>query len=118
MRHNLLTYILTLIIVFLCGLNSKAKELRVTYYYEQTPKFELIRKDTSILISLKGAIIKIGDEIFIAEKRKCYYSSEDYMIFDEYKLNKTKITFNLNPDNGDILQVDFKLNNQIYYFRP
>ena len=40
------------------------------------------------------------------------------MIFDEYKIDKTKITFNLNPDNGNILQVDFKLNNQIYYYRP
>jgi hypothetical protein len=40
------------------------------------------------------------------------------MIFDEYKIGKTKITFNLNPDNGNILQVDFKFNNQIYYYRP
>ena len=30
------------------------------------------------------------------------------MIFDEYKIDKTKITFNLDPDNGDILQVEFK----------
>lgn len=118
MKQNLLTYILTLIIVFLCAFSSNAKELKVTYYYEQTPEYELIRKDTSILISLKGTIIKIGDKVFIAKKRKCYYSSDDYMIFDEYKIGKTKITFNLNPDNGNILQVDFKLNNQIYYYRP
>lgn len=118
MKQTLLTYILTLIIVFLCALNTKAKDFNVSYYYEQTPEYELIRKDTSLLISLKGVIIKIGDEIFIAEKRKCYYSSDDYMIFDEYRIDKTKITFNLNPDNGNILQVDFKLNNQIYYYRP
>lgn len=78
---------------------------------------ELVRKDTSLLISLQGTIIKIGNEVFISEKRKCYYSVEDYMIFDEYKINKTKITFNLDPDNGDILQVEYKLNNQIYYYR-
>jgi len=118
MKHNLITYILTLIIVLLCALNSKAKELKVTYYYEQTPEYELIRKDTFLLISIKGVIIKIGDEIFIAEKRKCYYSSDDYMIFDEYKIDKTKITFNLNPNTGNILQVEYKLNNQIYYYRP
>ncbi|MCL5459768.1 hypothetical protein M3M33_14120, partial [Loigolactobacillus coryniformis] len=74
MKQNLLTYILTLIIVFLCAFSSKGKELKVTYYYEQTPEYELIRKDTSLLISIKGAIIKIGDEVFIAKKRKCYYS--------------------------------------------
>lgn len=118
MKNNLLTYILTLIIVFLCALSSKSKELKVTYYYEQTPEFQLIRRDTSILISLKGAIIKIGNKVFIAEKRKCYYSLDDYMIFDEYKINKTKITFNIDPDNGNILQVKFNQNNQIYYYRP
>ena len=117
MKQNLLTYILTLLIVFLCALNSKAKDFNVSYYYEQTPEYELIRKDTSLLISLQGTIIKIGNEVFISEKRKCYYSVEDYMIFDEYKINKTKITFNLDPDNGDILQVEYKLNNQIYYYR-
>lgn len=118
MKGNVLSFILTLLIVFLCALNSKAKDFNVSYYYEQTPEYELIRKDTSLLISLKGAIIKIGDKIFIAEKRKCYYSLDDYMIFDEYKINKTKITFNLDPENGNILQVDFRLNNQIYYYRP
>jgi len=117
MKQNLLTYILTLLIVFLCALNSKAKDFNVSYYYEQTPEYKLIRKDTSLLISLQGTIIKIGNEVFISEKRKCYYSVEDYMIFDEYKINKTKITFNLDPDNGDILQVEYKLNNQIYYYR-
>ena len=117
MKQNLLTYILTLIIVFLCAFSSKGKEFKVTYYYEQTSEYELIRKDTSLLISLQGAIIKIGDEVFISEKRKCYFSLEDYMIFDEYKIDKTKITFNLDPDNGDILQVEYKLNNQIYYYR-
>lgn len=39
------------------------------------------------------------------------------MIFDEYKCNKTKITFNLDPDTGNILQVDYLFNNKIYYFR-
>ena len=117
MKQNLLTYILTLIIVFLLALNTKAKDFKSTYYYEQTPEYKLIRKDTSLLISLKGVIIKIGDKIFIAEKRKCYFSIEDYMIFDEYQIDKTKITFNLDPDNGDILQVEYKLNNQIYYYR-
>lgn len=117
MKGNVLSFILTLLIVFLCALNSKAKDFNVSYYYEQTPEYKLIRKDTSLLISLQGTIIKIGNEVFISEKRKCYYSVEDYMIFDEYKINKTKITFNLDPDNGDILQVEYKLNNQIYYYR-
>ena len=115
---KLLNYVLTLLLVVLLALNSKSKDFNVSYYYEENPDNELVRKDTSLLISLQGTIIKIGNEVFISEKRKCYYSVEDYMIFDEYKIDKTKITFNLNPDNGDILQVDFKLNNQIYYYRP
>lgn len=114
---KLLNYVLTLLLVVLLALNSKSKDFNVSYYYEENPDNELVRKDTSLLISLQGTIIKIGNEVFISEKRKCYYSVEDYMIFDEYKINKTKITFNLDPDNGDILQVDFKLNNQIYYYR-
>ena len=77
----------------------------------------LSQYDTSLLISLQGAIIKIGDEVFISEKRKCYFSLEDYMIFDEYKIDKTKITFNLDPDDGNILQVEFKVNEKIYYYR-
>lgn len=115
---KLLNYVLTLLLVVLLALNSKSKDFNVSYYYEENPDNELVRKDTSLLISLQGTIIKIGNEVFISEKRKCYYSVEDYMIFDEYKINKTKITFNINPDNGNILQVDFKLNNQIYYYRP
>lgn len=114
---KLLNYILTLLLVFLLALSSKSKDFNVSHYYEEKPNNELVRKDTSLLISLQGAIIKIGDEVFISEKRKCYFSLEDYMIFDEYKINKTKITFNLDPDNGDILQVEYKLNNQIYYYR-
>ena len=29
----------------------------------------------------------------------------------------TKITFNLDPDDGNILQVEFKVNEKIYYYR-
>lgn len=114
---KLLNYVLTLLLVVLLALNSKSKDFNVSYYYEENPDSELVRKDTSLLISLQGTIIKIGNEVFISEKRKCYFSIEDYMIFDEYKINKTKITFNLDPDNGDILQVEFKVNEKIYYYR-
>ena len=115
MKHNLLTYILTLIIVLLFGLNCKGKELKVTYYYEQTPEFELIRKDTSLLISLQGTIIKIGNEVFISEKRKCYYSVEDYMVYDQYKIDKTIITFYIDPDTSEIIMVTVKTNYLTYY---
>ena len=117
MKNNLIQYILTLLIVILCALSTKSKDFTSRYFYEQTPEYKLIRKDTSLLISVKNGIIKLGNQIFIVEKRRCYYSSEDYMIFDEYKCNKTKITFNLDPDTGNILQVDYIFNNKIYYFR-
>ncbi len=117
MKKDLLTYILTLIIVFLCALSAKSKDFISSYFYEQTPEYELIRKDTSLLISVENGIIKLGNQIFIIEKRKCYYSLEDYMIFDEYKCGRTKITFNLDPDTGNILQVDYLFQNKIYYFR-
>lgn len=115
--ENTKQFILTLIIVFLCALFCKSKTLNVTYLYKEEAKQELIRKDTSLIISINGAIIKIGDKTFIAEKRKCYYSVEDYMVFDEYKIDKTKITFNLDPNTGEILQVDYKEKNKIIYYR-
>ena len=115
--ENTKQFILTLIIVFLCALSCKSKTLNVTYLYKETANQQLVRSDTSLIISVNGAIIKIGDKIYIAEKRKCYYSSDDYLTFDEYKIDKTKITFNLDPDTGSILQVDYKFENKIIYYR-
>lgn len=34
MKQNLLTYILTLIIVFLCAFSSKGKDIQITKVYE------------------------------------------------------------------------------------
>ena len=110
---KLLNYILTLLLVVLLALNSKSKDFKSTHYYNEN----LERIDSIINISINGAVIKIDKNIFIVEKRKCYYSSDDYMIFDEYKINKTLITFNIDPNTGNILQVEYKLNNQIYYYR-
>ena len=62
-------------------------------------------KDTAnnlhlIFIDVLSRVIIIGDKVYIAEKRKVYYSVEDYMVYGQYKIDKTIITFYINPDNG------------------
>jgi hypothetical protein len=65
MKKDLKQYLLTLIIVFLSAYLTKGKDLNVTYLYKESSKQQLIRKDTSLIISVNGAIIKIGDKTFI-----------------------------------------------------
>lgn len=71
--------------------------------------------DNSTVIKLKNPVIQIGDKVFIAEKRKVFYSVEDYMVYDQYKIDKTIITFYINPDNGEILMVLVKDDFLTYY---
>lgn len=71
--------------------------------------------DSSTVIILKNPVIQIGDKVFIAEKRKVFYSVEDYMVYDQYKIDKTIITFYINPDNGEILMVLVKNDFLTYY---
>lgn len=70
---KLLNYILTLLLVFLLALSSKSKDFNVSHYYEEKPNNELVRKDTSLLISLQGAIIKIGDEVLFLKKENVIF---------------------------------------------
>ena len=112
---ELLKYILTLLLIFILALMCKAqqKEFLSTKIMNQNHS----EVDSSTVIKLKNPVIQIGDKVFIAKKRKVFYSVEDYIVYDQYKSDKTIITFYIDPDNGDILQVEYKLNNQIYYYR-
>lgn len=106
-------YFITLLLIFTLAYLCKAKSIEITRVFEVNNS-TLTCRDTSLWIELYNSVIKIGDKVFIAEKRKIWYSIEDYMVFDQYRINKLKITFNIHPDTGEILQVDFKN----LYFRP
>lgn len=110
---ELLKYTLTLLLIFILTLMCKAqqKEFLSTKIMDQYH----LEVDSSTVIILKNPVIQIGDKVFIAEKRKVFYSVEDYMVYDQYKIDKTIITFYINPDNGEILMVLVKNDFLTYY---
>lgn len=71
--------------------------------------------DSLVDIKLKNPVITIGDNIYIAEKRRVYYSVEDYMVYDEYTIDKTVITFYIHPDDGSIVMVALKKEHTICF---
>lgn len=110
---DFLKFTLTLILVFVLALFAKANEKQflstkiMDQYHSEV--------DSSTVIILKNPVIQIGDKVFITEKRKVFYSVEDYMVYDQYKSDKTIITFYIDPDNGEILMVLVKTDSLIYY---
>lgn len=110
---ELLKYILTLLLIFILALMCKAqqKEFLSTKIMNQNHS----EVDSSTVIKLKNPVIQIGDKVFIAEKRKVFYSVEDYMVYDQYKINKTIITFYIDPDTSETIMVAMKTDCLIYY---
>ena len=110
---DLVKYTLTLLLIFILALMCKGqqKEFLSTKIMDQYHS----EVDSSTVIKLKNPVIQIGDKVYMAEKRKVFYSVEDYMVYDQYKIDKTIITFYLNPDNGEILMVLVKNDSLIYY---
>lgn len=110
---ELLKYTLTLLLIFILTLMCKAqqKEFLSTKIMDQYH----LEVDSSTVIILKNPVIQIGDKVFIAEKRKVFYSVEDYMVYDEYKIDKTIITFYIDPDSSEIIMVAIKTDCLTYY---
>lgn len=110
---ELLKYILTLLLIFILALMCKAqqKEFLSTKIMDQYHS----EVDSSTVITLKNSVIQIGDKVFIAEKRKVFYSVEDYMVYDQYKIDKTIITFYIDPDTSETIMVAMKTDCLIYY---
>lgn len=110
---ELLKYTLTLLLIFILALMCKAqqKEFLSTKIMDQYH----LEVDSSTVIKLKNPGIQIGDKVFIAEKRKVFYSVEDYMVYDQYKIDKTIITFYIDPDTSEIIMVTMKTDCLIYY---
>jgi len=115
MKKDILTFILTLLIVFLCAFACKAKEIHITKVYELQTNYNIDKRDTSLLVNVKFPKVTIGNTSLLAVKRVVWYSVQEYMVYDEYILkNGKKLTLNNHPDSGEILQIDYKN----YYFRP
>ena len=110
---ELLKYTLTLLLIFILALMCKAqqKEFLSTKIMDQYHS----EVDSSTVITLKNPVIQIGDKVFIAEKRKVFYSVEDYMVYDQYKSDKTIITFYIDPDTSEIIMVSVKTDCLVYY---
>lgn len=110
---ELLKYILTLLLIFILALMCKGqqKEFLSTEIMDQYHS----EVDSSTVIKLKNPVIQIGDKVFIAEKRKVFYSVEDYMVYDQYKSDKTIITFYIDPDSSEIIMVTVKTDCLTYY---
>ena len=110
---DLVKYTLTLLLIFILALMCKGqqKEFLSTKIMDQYHS----EVDSSTVIKLKNLVMQIGDKVFIAEKRKVFYSVEDYMVYDQYKIGKTIITFYIDPDNSEIIMVTMKTDCLIYY---
>lgn len=110
---ELLKYTLILLLIFILALMCKAqqKEFLSTKIMNQYHS----EVDSSTVITLKNPVIQIRDKVFIAEKRKVFYSVEDYIVYDEYKIDKTIITFYIDPDTSEIIMVAMKTDCLIYY---
>ena len=116
MKQNLLTYILTLIIVFLCAFSSKGKDIQITKVYELQKDYNVDRRDTTLLITLQVPFIKIGTQTYVGSKRNTSFSEDT--IYDEFKVKDgTVITLHLDPDTGNILQVCVE-GKQNFYYKP
>lgn len=110
---ELLKFTLTLLLIFILALMCKGqqKEFLSTKIMDQYHS----EVDSSTVIKLKNPVIQIGDKVFITEKRKVFYSVEDYMVYDQYKIGKTIITFYINPDSSEIIMLTVKTNYLTYY---
>lgn len=117
MKKDLLNFILTLIIVFLCSLSGIGKEIEIKKVCELQKNYNIDKRDTSLLISFQLPFIKIGNKTYVGEQRKTWYSVEDYIVYDEFKIKNGKITFEYNPDTSKILQVTFE-EKKTFYYRP
>lgn len=117
MRRDLLNFILILILVFICSLSSKSKEIEIKKVYELQKNYNIDKRDTSLLISFQLPFIKIGDKTYVGEQRKTWYSVEDYTVYDEFKIKNGKIIFEYDPDTSKILQVTFE-EKKTFYYRP
>ena len=110
---DLVKYTLTLLLIFILALMCKGqqKEFLSTKIMDQYHS----EVDSSTVIKLKNSVIQIGDKVYMAEKRKVFYSVEDYMVYDQYKIDKTIITFYINPDSSEIIMLTVKTNYLTYY---
>jgi len=107
-----------LILVFLLALNAKGKNVSITKVYELNKKnYNLEQRDTTLNISLNIPFISIGDDIYVGSKRYTYSSLEDYIIYDEFQTKDACITFQYNPNTGDILTVVYE-GIKTFYYRP
>ena len=110
---DLVKYTLTLLLIFILALMCKGQQkeflsIKIMDQYHS-------EVDSSTVIKLKNPVIQIGDKVFIAEKRKVFYFVEDYMVYDQYKSDKTIITFYINPDSSEIIMLTVKTNYLTYY---
>jgi len=104
--------LLSLLLTFML-INTNAQEKHFISTKIINEKSEQI--DSLINIKLKNPVITIGENIYIAEKRKVYYSVEEYMVYDEYTVDEITITFYIHPDDGDIVMVALKKENTICF---
>lgn len=104
---------LALLLILIMALICKANEKQ--FISTKIMDINHCEIDSITNIKLKNPVIIIGDKVYIAKKRKVYYSVEDYMVYDQYKIDKTIITFYINPDNGEILMVLVKNDGLAYY---
>lgn len=104
---------LVLLLILIMALICKANEKQ--FLSTKIMDINHCEIDSITNIKLKNPVIIIGDKVYIAEKRKVYYSVEDYMVYGQYKIDKTIITFYINPDNGEILMVLVKNDFLTYY---
>ncbi len=110
---DLVKYTLTLLLIFILALMCKGqqKEFLSTKIMDQYHS----EVDSSTVIKLKNPVIQIGDKVYMVEKRKVFYSVEDYMVYDQYKIDKTIITFYIDPDSSEIIMVAIKTDCLTYY---
>lgn len=113
MKKDALKFGLALLLILIMALICKVNEKQ--FLSTKIMDVSHCEIDSITDIKLKNPIITIGDKVYIAEKRKVFYSVEDYMVYVQYKIDKTIITFYINPDNGEILMVLVKNDFLTYY---
>ena len=110
---DILKFGLALLLILIMALICKAEEKQ--FLSTKIMDVNHCEIDSITNIKLNNSIITIGNKVYVAEKRKVFYSVEDYMVYDQYKIDKTIIRFYLNPDNGEILMVLVKNDSLIYF---
>jgi len=116
MKENLKTYILTLLIVFLCTMLSYSKEITVKKLLIPTDN-GLVYRDTLVNIRvLSNTSIIIDEQIIYNLKKEVSFSEEDYVVYELYesKDERFHLCFDINPDNSKIMQIILFSNNQYY----